>query len=173
MTTPPLVVGLNHAVLWTSDAAASAAFYRNVLGLEEAFRNRIGVFLKVPGSPNDHDLGVFTAPTSERAPSQRVGLYHLAWEVPTLRSLVTVRENLMHVAALVGESDHGVTKSLYAHDPDGIEFEVMWQVPLHLLTDDVEVVTMPLDIAAELDRYGADTPSRSIQPTAEGDRRLP
>ena len=164
MTPQPLLVGLNHAVLWTSDAGASAAFYRNVLGLEVAFTNQIGVFLKVPGSPNDHDLGIFTAPASERARSQRVGLYHLAWEVPTLRALVTVQENLMHVAALVGASDHGVTKSLYAHDPDGIEFEVMWQVPLDLLTDDVEVVTMPLDIAAEIDRYGADTPSRSISP---------
>lgn len=170
VTSPPLLVGLNHAVLWTSDAGASAAFYRNVLGLEVAFTNRTGVFLRVPGSTNDHDLGIFTAPESERARSQRVGLYHLAWEVPTLRALVTVRENLMHVAALVGESDHGVTKSLYAHDPDGIEFEVMWQVPLDLLTDDVEVVTQPLDIAAEIDRYGADTPSRSLSPASEPER---
>jgi catechol-2,3-dioxygenase len=30
---------------------------------------------------------------------------------------------------LRGESDHGVSKSLYAVDPDGIEFEVMWAVP--------------------------------------------
>ena len=32
-------------------------------------------------------------------------------------------------ASLVGATDHGVSKSLYAKDPDGIEFEVMWQVP--------------------------------------------
>ena len=31
--------------------------------------------------------------------------------------------------SLVGATDHGVSKSLYAKDPDGIEFEVMWQVP--------------------------------------------
>ncbi len=40
-----------------------------------------------------------------------------------------MRARLLQVGALVGESDHGVSKSLYAKDPDGIEFEVMWAVP--------------------------------------------
>ena len=33
------------------------------------------------------------------------------------------------LGALVGESDHGVSKSLYAKDVDGNEFEVLWTVP--------------------------------------------
>ena len=40
-----------------------------------------------------------------------------------------MRERLLGLGALVGESDHGVSKSLYAHDPDGIEFEVLWTRP--------------------------------------------
>ena len=40
-----------------------------------------------------------------------------------------MRERLVAMGALVGESDHGVSKSLYGHDPDGIEFEVLWTVP--------------------------------------------
>ena len=40
-----------------------------------------------------------------------------------------MRERLLKLGALVGESDHGVSKSLYGHDPDGIEFEVLWTVP--------------------------------------------
>ena len=40
-----------------------------------------------------------------------------------------MRERLIGLGALVGESDHGVSKSLYGHDPDGIEFEVLWTVP--------------------------------------------
>ena len=40
-----------------------------------------------------------------------------------------MRARLLEMGALVGESDHGVSKSLYAKDPDGIEFEVMWAVP--------------------------------------------
>ena len=41
---------------------------------------------------------------------------------------------LPEAGALVGASDHGTTKSLYAKDPDGLEFEVCWVVPADLLT---------------------------------------
>jgi catechol-2,3-dioxygenase len=59
--------------------------------------------------------------------------------------------------ALVGASDHGSTKALYAQDPDGLEFEVSWLVPADLLTDDVTMQTRPLDLDAAIARYGADT----------------
>ena len=58
-----------------------------------------------------------------------MGLYHLAWEVGTLAELADVRQRLSALGALVGASDHRVSKSLYAKDPSGIEFEVMWRVP--------------------------------------------
>ncbi len=48
-------------------------------------------------------------------------------------------------------SDHGTTKSLYAKDPDGIEFEVVWIIPAHLLSaDDIAARTSirPLDLPA-------------------------
>ena len=59
--------------------------------------------------------------------------------------------------ALVGASDHGTTKSLYAKDPDGLEFEVVWLIPAHLLTDhDVakKATIGPLDLDAEIERFG-------------------
>jgi catechol-2,3-dioxygenase len=59
--------------------------------------------------------------------------------------------------SLVGASDHGSTKALYAHDPDGLEFEVSWLVPADLLTEDDEIRTVPLDLDAEIQRYGAQT----------------
>ena len=62
-------------------------------------------------------------------------------------------------SALVGASDHGTTKSLYAKDPDGIEFEVVWIVPAQLLTaDDIAARSTigPLDLPAEIERFGAD-----------------
>ena len=52
-----------------------------------------------------------------------------AWEVGSLPDLIEAREKLSAAGALVGESDHRVSKSLYAQDPNGIEFEVMWRVP--------------------------------------------
>ncbi len=63
--------------------------------------------------------------------------------------------------ALVGATDHGTTKSLYAKDPDGLEFEVVWIIPAHLLTpDDVDARTTirSLDLPAEIQRFGAHEP---------------
>ena len=88
------------------------------------------VFLRAAGSDNHHDLGLFSVGANAPGPQRgAVGLYHLAWQVPSVRDLVAGRETLAQLGALVGESDHGATKSLYGQDPDGNEFEVMWMVP--------------------------------------------
>src|SRR5206468_11390692 len=112
---------------------------------------------------NDHDLGLFeigAAAADSPAGRGAVGLYHLAWEVDTLAELERLAGQLSQAGALVGASDHGTTKSLYAKDPDGIEFEVAWIVPADLL-DDAAIAARksvgPLDIAREKARYGADT----------------
>lgn len=89
-----------------------------------------------------------------------VGLYHLAWEVDTLNELERLAGVLSELGALVGASDHGTTKSLYAHDPDGNEFEVAWVVPLDLIDGhalDAKSRIGPLDIDAEKARYGGET----------------
>ena len=155
---------LNHAVLFVRDVARSSAFYRDVLG----FRTKVempgrAVFLQAEGSTNDHDLGLFQigagAGPSESG-RRTVGLYHLAWEVDTLAELERLASELSSAGALVGSSDHGTTKSLYAHDPDGLEFEVSWLLPADLITPDVEAqgaTTRQLDLDAEIARYGAQT----------------
>jgi catechol-2,3-dioxygenase len=121
---------LNHAVLWVRDAQVSADFYTQVLGFEVvASMGGQAVFLRADGSTNDHDLGLFSVGDRPRPSTHSPGLYHLAWQVHTIDDLVQVRARLGEAGALVGESDHGVSKSLYAVDPDGIEFEVMWAVP--------------------------------------------
>jgi hypothetical protein len=63
--------------------------------------------------------------------------------------------------ALVGASDHGTTKSLYAKDPDGLEFEIAWIVPAEHLDDGALEAGKrigPLDLDREKQRYGALTP---------------
>jgi len=74
----------------------------------------------------------------------------------TLGELRRIRDALVEHGALVGASDHGSTKALYAHDPDGIEFEVSWLVPADRLGQDTGLRTAPLDLDAEIARYGAD-----------------
>ena len=153
---------LNHAVLHVRDVDASVTFYSTALG----FRVVAGtpgraVFLQAEGSSNDHDLGLFAAGADAGASTAgrgTVGLYHLAWEVDTLGELRRIAGVLREHGALAGASDHGSTKALYAHDPDGIEFEVSWLVPAALLDGDTELRTAPLDLDAEIARYGADTP---------------
>jgi catechol-2,3-dioxygenase len=86
-----------------------------------------------------------------------VGLYHLAWEVDTLAELKRIAGVLADRGALVGASDHGTTKALYAHDPDGLEFEVSWLVPADRLSSDLGIKTVPLDLDAEIEHYGAHT----------------
>jgi catechol-2,3-dioxygenase len=138
-------------VLYVSDATASAAFYTEVLG----FRVRMALgdqafFLQADGSDNDHDLAVMQVGHRPSAPHS-VGLYHLAWQVHTLEELAALRARLLQVGSLVGESDHGVSKSLYARDPDGIEFEIMWAVPR--ADWPAEAGTWRLDLDAALARW--------------------
>ncbi|MEO6318657.1 MAG: VOC family protein [Acidimicrobiales bacterium] len=160
------ITRLNHAVLYVRDVEATIAFYEQVLG----FRTLIhmpgeGAFFQAPGSTNDHDLGVFQI-GSGAGPSgagrSTVGLYHLAWEVDTLDELDRIKGLLSERGSLVGASDHVTTKSLYAHDPDGLEFEVCWILPADVVTEELKAQAkgarpQPLDLEAEKARYGAST----------------
>ena len=148
---------LNHAVLYVRDAAASADFYAKVFGFEvvESMGGR-AVFMRAGGGDNHHDLGLFSVgPQAPRAPRGSTGLYHLAWEVPTIEDLAKAAGELSAAGALGGASDHGVSKSLYGADPDGNEFEIMWRVPREAWGEYEEHGTvMPLDLDAELRRWG-------------------
>ncbi len=161
------VTRLNHAVLYVRDVAVTRAFYEATLGFEAVtWLPGQGVFFRAPASTNDHDLAAFQlgdgAGPSE-AGRQTVGLYHLAWEVDTLAELQRLRGVLADHGALVGASDHHTTKSLYAHDPDGLEFEVCWVVPAAHLTPELTARTkqdprpLPLDLDAEIAHFGAET----------------
>ena len=149
---------LNHAVLYVHGLERTVDFYTKTLGFE--VRLEIpgrAAFLRAPESANDHDLGLFEIGIG-RAPDrpQNPGLYHLAWEVGTLADLAEARAKLEQAGALVGQSDHRVSKSLYAKDPNGIEFEVMWRVPAQdwaVETADGDMI-LPLDLDAEIARWG-------------------
>ncbi|PYC72728.1 glyoxalase [Streptomyces tateyamensis] len=150
---------LNHAVLYIRDVATSVAFYTEVLGfkVDVEIPGR-AAFLSAQETQNDHDLGLFALGADAPGPQPgRVGLYHLAWEVGTLGELAEIGRVLAERGALVGATDHQVSKSFYAKDPDGNEFEVMWRVPR---ADWPSAEDGPglraLDLQAAIDRWGAD-----------------
>jgi len=162
---------LNHAVLYVNGLAREVEFYTRTLGFE--VRMEVpgrAAFLRSPCSVNDHDLGLFDIGAGHEDGQPKVGLYHLAWEVGTLAELVETREKLLEAGALVGESDHRVSKSLYAKDPSGIEFEVLWRVPLEDWDAEQSLAggyTVPLDWDRTLTRWAPDqkTGSAANSPT--------
>ncbi len=140
---------LQHLVLWVSNVERSVRFYCDVLGFEVKTRYPNAAFLKIPGSPDDHHLGLFEQSGLPRPDEGVARMYHSAWEVADITDLVRARRRLTEAGALVGSSNHGVSLSLYAKDPDGLEFEIFWTVPGGKSTP-----TRELDLEGELARRG-------------------
>ena len=150
---------MNHAVLYVRDARRQQRFYTDVLDFTTVVEDPNGgfAFMRGPDSPNHHDIAFFSigdAAGPSEAGKRTVGLYHVAWEVRSLDELAELRSRLAEAGALVGESDHGASKSLYAHDPDGLELEVMWLVPAELWGDEEhQAIVRRLDLEAEQARF--------------------
>lgn len=121
---------LNHAVLFVSDLERAQKFYQALFGFELVAREGPMAFLRAKGSDNHHDLGLLgLGARAGRAPQGSTGLYHLAWQLGSIKELAAAREELRKAGAYTGESDHGATKSVYGADPDGNEFELMVLLP--------------------------------------------
>jgi catechol-2,3-dioxygenase len=144
---------LQHIVLWVSNVERSVRFYCDVLGFEVKSQFPGAAFLRIAGSAEDHHLGLFEQTGVGRPDERAARMYHAAWEVGEITDLVRARRRLIEVGSLVGSSSHGVSLSLYAKDPDGLEFEVFWTVP-----DGRPGPTRELDLEGELARRGIRAP---------------
>ena len=151
---PIPAVRLNHAVLYVSDLQRSKTFWTSALEMDIVSEAPGGVFLKLSNGSNDHDLGLFQVGATGQTVGRPPGLYHLAWQVDTIDQLIESRQTLEELGALVGQSSHGTTKSLYAKDPDGIEFEIMWMLPRsEWASFDEGAIIEPIDLEAERARW--------------------
>jgi catechol-2,3-dioxygenase len=151
------VARLNHAVLYVRELDRSVDFYQRAFGFQEIAREGgMMAFLRAAGSTNHHDLGLLAVgPEAPRPPRGSTGLYHLAWEVPSIHDLAASAHVLSELGALTGASDHGATKSLYGRDPDRNEFEIMWMVPREQWGEyENRGIIAPLDIEKEVARFG-------------------
>lgn len=151
------IIRLHHAMLYVRSLEASVAFYREAFAFDEIAREGgVVSLLRIPGSPNQHDLALLQLGDDAPRPARgATGLYHLAWEVPSIEDLAAAAQQLSAMRALTGASDHGASKSLYGRDPDGIEFEVTWMVPRAYWGEWANHgVVRPLDLDTELERWG-------------------
>jgi len=125
------IMELGHVVLYVAELERSRRFYRDALEFREIF-----VLPQVAAAYSSgrthHELMLLAVGPAQPVPTgRRVGVYHIGFKVgdtdDALRA-VLVRLHKFTVP-LIGASDHGVTHSLYMHDPDGNEIELYIDVP--------------------------------------------
>jgi catechol 2,3-dioxygenase len=122
---------VGHVVLKVRDLARSTEFYENVLGFRKVadYGGRMAFFTAT--GENHHDIGLMEVGSAAPSPHPAaVGLYHVAIRLQDEDSVrAAYRRLLQSNAEIVGASDHGVSRSLYLRDPDGIEIELYADVP--------------------------------------------
>ena len=129
--------GLNHLALITNDMDATVRFWHGVIGAPlvatigtETFRHyffRFGrassvAFFEYIGRTTDQiakPAGVFDA---------RAGHFdHLSMDLPDEAALLALRERLIeHGSEVTDVVDHGLMRSIYFNDPNGIALEASW-----------------------------------------------
>lgn len=135
------VKDLGHVVLYVRNLERSVVFYRDVLGFrqimpvpggEEGLRFPAAAFSSASGRTHHELLLIEVGEDAQPQPEgRRVGLYHFGLKVGD--SDEELRQALSRLqeagVVLAGASDHTVTHSLYALDPDGNEVELYVDVP--------------------------------------------
>jgi len=116
---------LGHIALRVRDVDRAVQFYSDVLGLTVRNKGRVA-FL---GAREDasHEIALFPLPADAPVPEpNRVGLYHMAWEMASFAELEALHRRLQQSGArIVGYSDQQCNVMFL--DPDGNELEALWE----------------------------------------------
>ena len=122
---------LGHIVLRVRDVDRSERFYTDVLGLEVTNRRPGQMVFLTAGSEASHELALMSlGPNAPGPESDRVGLYHFAWEMESFDDLKRMyREMKGKDVRIAGVGDHGSSIGVYFFDPDGNEIEAFYELP--------------------------------------------
>lgn len=129
--------GVHHLALVTNDMDTTVRFYHGVLGARlvitlatEAFRhyffefdqgNTVAFF-----EYRDQELEAFAKPAGVPYP-QAAQFDHLSLALPDEDALLRLRDRLKeHNCEVTDVVDHGVLRSIYFMDPNGIALEASW-----------------------------------------------
>ncbi|MDO8625772.1 MAG: VOC family protein [Candidatus Diapherotrites archaeon] len=116
---------IGHIHLTVSDLKRSLAFYRDILGFEVTQDLGSAVFLSAGGYHHHIGLNTWRAPDAQKPREGQIGLYHFAILLPTRQELAKVVKRLLDANYPIdGAGDHGVSESIYLHDPDGNGIEL-------------------------------------------------
>ena len=122
----PMPREIGHVVLNVSDVERSTRFYRDVVGFQVARFRPDGSAAFLTCGVVHHNLALFRAPPGARpAEKGAIGLNHFAFRVDDYATLQAAHERLIAANATIDHIvDHGMTRSVYFLDPDGIEMEL-------------------------------------------------
>jgi catechol-2,3-dioxygenase len=119
-------------VLKVGDLQRSADFYGNVLGLPIVGRIADPVPTVFFTLGRHHDFAVMELGRHGPPPDRHsAGLAHVAFKIgDTLDEFAVVKRELEAAGVVIlYELDHGFTKGMHMHDPDGNEVELFVDVP--------------------------------------------
>lgn len=122
---------LGHLVLRVRDVEASEKWYQDILGLHTTNKMAGRMVFMSANDQSSHELALMQlGPDAPGPESDRVGLYHFAWE---MESFDTLKALYQHIKAknvnIGGIGDHGISIGVYLFDPDGNEIEIFYETP--------------------------------------------
>ncbi len=117
---------IGHVVLNVTDVERSTKFYSDVVGFRVSRYRPDGTGAFLTCGVVHHNLALFKAPAGAQ-PSYKgqIGLNHFAFKVESYQALQEAHKRLVEAGAPIDHIvDHGMTRSVYFLDPDGIEMEL-------------------------------------------------
>lgn len=118
--------GLDHVALYARDPTRTAAWYRDVLGLERRYQEAWGdvPVVMIAGTSG---VAIFPAGGGGAEPSVHArvpgAFAHVAFRVRG-DDLAAARTLFRERGIPCEEQDHGIARSLYVRDPDGHQVEL-------------------------------------------------
>src|SRR5947209_2643218 len=127
MTITGVPTQLGHVALRVRDLDRAIEFYRDVVGLPLHSRHGSAVAFLGIRADASHEVALFAVGAEAPGPEpNRVGLYHMAWEMASFEDLQAFHQRLLSSGAkITGYSDRQCNVMFL--DPDGNENEAIWE----------------------------------------------
>jgi catechol 2,3-dioxygenase len=115
---------IGHVNFWANNHLAVADFYRNIVGVEEAYRRPLVQAIFMSNGNTYHDVA-FMDVESPRGAGRSPGMHHFSLELANERNLVEGFKRAREAGFVFDVTlSADVANSCYGSDPDGNRFEV-------------------------------------------------